>query len=173
MASGKRAGELEKRRRDLLNQLTRSFFKLGDRTIEGNAADHIKPQIEKTIDDLITARIELAIIATTPRYMIDADPVQLEAIKKAMAENSDYFIAPAEPDDNTCLKYTVPDPKGMAEAIADVLFVSGQGEVADRLVMTIDIDHVNNTPTRHLGGWCKQAVVDRVTEIIKFQSGIL
>lgn len=44
----------------------------------------------------------------------------------------------------------------IAEAV-DSLFVNGQGERADRLVLTRD-----GVPPRDLGGWCPAAIVDRL-----------
>lgn len=45
--------------------------------------------------------------------------------------------------------------KALAERIARDLFTNGQGEHAERLVL-IDANG------RDLGGWCEQAVVDRI-----------
>lgn len=47
--------------------------------------------------------------------------------------------------------------QALVEQAVDSLFVNGQGERADRLVLTRDSD-----PPRDLGGWCKGAIVDRL-----------
>ncbi len=39
----------------------------------------------------------------------------------------------------------------------DGLFVNGSGQKADRLVLVAD-----GPPSRDLGGWCKQAIADRL-----------
>lgn len=48
----------------------------------------------------------------------------------------------------------------IARAVADDLFVNGFGERAERLVLTRDSDE------RKLGGWCPEAVEDRVRKIV-------
>lgn len=45
--------------------------------------------------------------------------------------------------------------------IVDDLFVNSFGERADRLVLTID-----GPPRRDLGGWCRQAIVDRLVALL-------
>jgi len=45
----------------------------------------------------------------------------------------------------------------LAEQIADDLFVNGNDERAERLVLTVD-----GPPRRELGGWCRGVVVDRI-----------
>ncbi len=48
----------------------------------------------------------------------------------------------------------------MTNAIVEELFVNGNGEYADRLVLMNALD-------RDIGGLCKRAVVQRVQRIIK------
>lgn len=48
----------------------------------------------------------------------------------------------------------------VAERIVAQLFVNGQGQQADRLVLASE-DH------RDLGGWCKRAVVDVITKYLR------
>lgn len=49
----------------------------------------------------------------------------------------------------------------LAEDIAKDLFTSGSGQVATRLVMLQEPDDPLN-PTRDLGGWCEEAVINRI-----------
>lgn len=52
------------------------------------------------------------------------------------------------------------EPVSLEQLIAqfvDGLFVNGSGQKADRLVLTVD-----GPPSRDLGGWCKQAIADRL-----------
>lgn len=49
----------------------------------------------------------------------------------------------------------------VAERIARSLFTNGQGQRAQRLVLTVD-----GPPLRDLGGWCERAVVDRIAEAL-------
>lgn len=46
----------------------------------------------------------------------------------------------------------------IAQAIADDLFVNGEGKQADRLVLWVDASE------RNLGGWAKVAVIDRIVK---------
>ena len=48
------------------------------------------------------------------------------------------------------------NPK-LAQRIADKLFVNGNGQKAERLVLM-------SPAQKDLGGWCKQAVIDRIVE---------
>jgi hypothetical protein len=48
----------------------------------------------------------------------------------------------------------------VAQWIADYLFVNGQGQEADRLVLT-------TKEGKDLGGWCKRAVVDRIVDNLR------
>ena len=48
----------------------------------------------------------------------------------------------------------------LAMKIVDDLFVNGQGKQASRLVLV-------TAEGRDLGGWCRQAAVDRITEVLK------
>lgn len=50
----------------------------------------------------------------------------------------------------------------IAVAVAQDLFTNGQGERADRLVMTVD-----GTPKLDLGGWSMAAVIVRVEAILR------
>ena len=43
-----------------------------------------------------------------------------------------------------------------AKRVADKLFVNGQGQEAQRLVLT-------SSDGKDLGGWCKQAIIDQLT----------
>jgi hypothetical protein len=49
----------------------------------------------------------------------------------------------------------------LVQQIVDDLFTNGSGQRADRLVLTID-----GPPTRNLGGWCREAIRDRILEEI-------
>ena len=49
-------------------------------------------------------------------------------------------------------------PKDTAERLVEHLFRNGNGDTADRLVLTRDSDGAD------LGGWCRQAVADRVRQ---------
>ena len=54
------------------------------------------------------------------------------------------------------------DIKVLAQAIADELFVNGEGKHATRLVLTVD------RPLKFdLGGWSKSAVVDVITRVLQ------
>jgi len=55
----------------------------------------------------------------------------------------------------------VTDHRRLAHRIAERLFTNGQGVRAARLVLTID-----GPPKRDLGGWCEEAVVDRIVEVL-------
>lgn len=57
------------------------------------------------------------------------------------------------------------EASSLAKRIADDLFVNGMGQEAERLVLTVD-----GPPTRDLGGWCKAAVVDRISGILMERS---
>jgi len=46
-----------------------------------------------------------------------------------------------------------------AQWIAESLFVNGQGEQADRLVLT-------SADGKDLGGWCRRAVVDQIMKTL-------
>jgi hypothetical protein len=46
-------------------------------------------------------------------------------------------------------------PRDLPERIAEHLFTNGDGQRAERLVLTVD-----GPPKRDLGGWCFAAVVD-------------
>lgn len=54
---------------------------------------------------------------------------------------------------------STPDDEKVAREIADDLFHNGVGQEADRLVLTLQ-------PNRDIGGWCKQAVVDRIASAL-------
>ena len=56
--------------------------------------------------------------------------------------------------------------EGLARQIADNLFENGQGQRATRLVLVIDQHDDRRVPYLNIGGWCKQAVVDRITSIL-------
>lgn len=56
--------------------------------------------------------------------------------------------------------------RGLAELIADDLFTNGNGDRGDRLVM------VQEGNARDLGGWCRNAVVDRVVTILTANRGV-
>jgi hypothetical protein len=55
--------------------------------------------------------------------------------------------------------------RALAEAIADDLFVNGEGAHADRLALVLDNG-------RHLGGWSKQAVVARIEKHFTASAGV-
>lgn len=48
----------------------------------------------------------------------------------------------------------------IAQAIADRLFINGNGDHAERLILS-------GTNGRDLGGWCQQAVVDVIVDELK------
>jgi hypothetical protein len=50
----------------------------------------------------------------------------------------------------------------LAEAIAEDLFVNGCGDVAERLVLTVD-----SAPKRDLGGWSKGPLTDRIELLLR------
>ena len=52
-------------------------------------------------------------------------------------------------------------PQEIARMIADDLFANGAGELAERLVLTVD-----GPPKRNLGGWSKAAVITRITSLL-------
>lgn len=55
----------------------------------------------------------------------------------------------------------------IARKIADHVFVNGQGEKANRLVLTTDV------PTHFdLGGWGKEPFIDRVAAILREELGV-
>lgn len=56
--------------------------------------------------------------------------------------------------------------RALAQAIADDLFVAGDGEHADRLVLWVDADE------RNLGGWSKRAVIDRIEQQFLASAGV-
>jgi hypothetical protein len=49
----------------------------------------------------------------------------------------------------------------LAQAVAKRLFTNGSGEVADRLVLTVD------KPRRDLGGWSRRPAVDQIEEVLR------
>jgi hypothetical protein len=53
------------------------------------------------------------------------------------------------------------DTEALAKQIAHDLFVNGQGQCAQRLVLTID-----GPPTRNLGGWSEEAMADRIEDLL-------
>jgi len=55
-----------------------------------------------------------------------------------------------------------PNLRRLAEAVAERLFTNGSGEVADRLVLTVD------KPRRDLGGWSRRPAVDQIEEVLRF-----
>lgn len=56
----------------------------------------------------------------------------------------------------------------LAKAITSDLFVNGAGETADRLVMVKDqVFGEKRIPEKNLGGWCSQAVIDRVRDAMR------
>lgn len=59
------------------------------------------------------------------------------------------------------------DTRKLAEEIVGTLFVNGQGEHADRLVLTVD-----GPTNRDLGGWCCAAAVDAVEKVLRSTGGM-
>jgi hypothetical protein len=49
----------------------------------------------------------------------------------------------------------------LASAIARALFTNGQGEVADRLILTVD-----GPRPRDLGGWSEAAAIDQIVRVL-------
>jgi hypothetical protein len=52
----------------------------------------------------------------------------------------------------------------IAEEFVERLFTNGGGDVADRLVLTVDAH-----PRRELGGWCRGAIIDRLVVLLRAQ----
>ena len=52
--------------------------------------------------------------------------------------------------------------KTIAQQIADELFTNGANQVAKHLLLELDNGHYG-------GGWCKKAVVDVISNILKAQ----
>lgn len=50
----------------------------------------------------------------------------------------------------------------IAAVITDHLLVNGAGDRADRLVLTVD-----GPPTRDLGGWSRQPLIDRIARLLQ------
>ena len=55
----------------------------------------------------------------------------------------------------------------IAQQIADDLFVNGQGEQADRLVLTVDSTRSPPQRERNLGGLAKLVVIDRIEKHLR------
>jgi hypothetical protein len=54
----------------------------------------------------------------------------------------------------------------LAQQIVDDIFVNGQGDEAQRLVLTID-----SPSKRDLGGWSKECLADRIARLLERQKG--
>jgi hypothetical protein len=52
--------------------------------------------------------------------------------------------------------------RDQAEQIARDLFTNGQGERAERLVLTVD-----GPPAKNLGGWSEAAVIERIEQMLE------
>jgi hypothetical protein len=49
----------------------------------------------------------------------------------------------------------------VAEKIAEAIFVNGQGQKAERLVLTVD-----GPPQRDLGGWGFRPIIDQIEKVL-------
>ena len=55
----------------------------------------------------------------------------------------------------------------LAERIAERLFRNGQGQRADRLVLTLGGDHLGQPERPNLGGWGFLPAVDQIEEVLR------